>query len=166
VSAPTVGSAQLAIAPVPATVPGLERFASFEDVVALIRARRDVRLLVEVEAHVRLAHYAPGRIEFAPAGDAPRDLAARIARRLQDWTGSRWGVSVVAEADAPTIAETRLAEKGALMQHPMLQAVLAAFPGIGADDITVHEPAPAVDEDLAPPEPEEGEAWNPLDDFD
>ena len=32
----------------------------------LIRANRDVRLLVEVETTLRLAAYQPGRIEFVP----------------------------------------------------------------------------------------------------
>ena len=56
----------------------LARYARFEDVVALVRARRDVSLLVEIEHGVRLAKYAPGRIEFEPADGAAPDLAARL----------------------------------------------------------------------------------------
>ncbi|NCB06110.1 MAG: hypothetical protein EOM69_11420, partial [Clostridia bacterium] len=72
----------------------LARFARFDDVLELIRRMRDVKLLVEVETHLRLVRYAPGRIEFEPTPDAPRDLAANLAARLQGWTGARWGVSV------------------------------------------------------------------------
>jgi DNA polymerase-3 subunit gamma/tau len=111
----------------------LARYARFEDVVALIRARRDVSLLVEVETGVRLVRYAPGRIEFEPAEGAPPDLAARLSQRLQLWTGVRWGVAVVGSGGAATIAEVRAKEKGDLearaREHPMVQAVLAAFPG-------------------------------------
>ncbi|MGH1367753.1 MAG: DNA polymerase III subunit gamma/tau [Maritimibacter sp.] len=111
---------------------GLARFGRFEDVVALIRDHRDVQLLVHVETCVRLANYAPGRIEFTPTPDAPRDLAARLAQRLQGWTGSRWAVTVVNEADAATIAETRdaagLALEAEAQKHPLMQAVIAAFP--------------------------------------
>ena len=106
----------------------------FEDVVALIRARRDVSLLVEIEEGVRLVRYAPGRIEFEPADGAPPDLAARLAQRLQLWTGARWGVAVVGSGGAATIAEVRAEGEGrparrARSTHPMVQAVLAAFPG-------------------------------------
>jgi DNA polymerase-3 subunit gamma/tau len=129
--------AQTAAAPAPAAVPAepgaLARYGRFDDVVALVRARRDVSLLVELEQGVRLAKYAPGRIEFEPAEGAAPDLAARLGQRLQLWTGVRWGVSVVGSGGAATIAETRAAERGDLIgrsaAHPMVQAVLAAFPG-------------------------------------
>ena len=136
-AAPAAAVAQEPAAP-PAQMPVAEtgplaRYERFEDVVALIRARRDMSLLVEVEAGVRLARYAPGRIEFEPAEAAPPDLAARLAQRLQLWTGARWGVAVVGTGGAATIAEVRAKEKGDLraraLEHPMVQAVLAAFPG-------------------------------------
>ncbi|MEX0969705.1 MAG: DNA polymerase III subunit gamma/tau [Paracoccaceae bacterium] len=114
----------------------LARYAQFEDVITLIRTRRDMQLLVEVETYLRLVHYAPGRIEFSQSGDARADLAQRLSQRLQSWTGARWGVSVVAEkgADAaPTIAETRALAKADLSAqisgHPLVAAALAAFPG-------------------------------------
>ena len=163
---PIQGSAVPAPEPEPSA---LARFETFDSVVALIRARRDVKLLVEVEAHLRLARYTPGRIEFQPTDDAPPDLAARLAQRLQGWTGARWGVSVVSEGGAATIAEERAARRtdlvGQAMKHPMVQAVIDAFPGITDADIRVVEAAePEVDLSV-PIDPEaEGEDWNPLDD--
>ena len=74
---------------------------------ATVRHNRDVKLLVEVETTLRLGRYSPGRIEFTPTETAPPDLASRLGQRLQTWTGARWGVSVVSDATAPTIAETR-----------------------------------------------------------
>ncbi len=121
----------------------LARFARFDQVVDLIRARRDMKLLVEVETHLRLAKYAPGRIEFQPTEQAPRDLAARLRGCLQTWTGVRWGVSVVSEGGAETIAEVRGVERsdlqGKVMQHPLVQAVMAQFPGAEIRDIRSFE---------------------------
>ncbi|MFN4160231.1 MAG: DNA polymerase III subunit gamma/tau [Gemmobacter sp.] len=120
--------------PQPAEVPdaGLHAFASFDHVLELIRQNRDVRLLVEVESHLRLARYSPGRIEFQPTPDAPTDLAARLAHRLQGWTGARWGVSVVSAGGGRTAAEERAAERmqaeDKVRQDPLVQAVLDAFP--------------------------------------
>jgi DNA polymerase-3 subunit gamma/tau len=114
------------------TEQALARFASFDSVVELIRQNRDVKLLVEVETGLRLVSYQPGRIEFQPTDSAPRDLAARLGQRLQAWTGNRWAVSVTAEGGAPTIAEMRDAERLELerqaSEHPLVQAVLTAFP--------------------------------------
>ena len=158
------GAAAVAIAP-QAEHP-LARFATFEDVVELIRRMRDMTLLVEVENHIRLAKYAPGRIEFEPTPDAPRDLAARLGQRLQGWTGARWGVSVVAEGGAETIAEARdatfRAAEAEARENPMVQAILAAFPKAKITDITsAEELAAEVDaEALAPVEDE----WDPFED--
>ena len=126
---PSAHGAQTAVA---LAADALARYARFEDMVELIRAHRDVKLLVEVETGIRLARYQPGRIEFEPAPSAPSDLAQRLGARLQAWTGNRWAVTVVNSGGAETIAEARDAEAIALKAeaatHPLVQAVLQAFP--------------------------------------
>ena len=121
------------VAAVALTPGALESYVSFERVVDLIRERRDMKLLVEVETTLRLAKYSPGRIEFEPTADAPRDLAARLAARLQGWTGARWAVTVVNTGGKATLAEEqdreRLAAEAKAMENPLVQAVIAAFPG-------------------------------------
>ncbi|MBY6155623.1 DNA polymerase III subunit gamma/tau [Vannielia litorea] len=142
----------------------LARYGRFEDVVELIRYHRDVKLLVEVETTLRLARYQPGRIEFEPTDDAAPDLAARLGGRLQTWTGVRWGVSVVGSGGGETIAEVRDAERMALeaevREHPLVQSVLAEFPGAKIREIrTVKEiEAEAAAEAL----PEVDDEWDPF----
>jgi DNA polymerase III subunit gamma/tau len=101
-------------------------------IVALIREKRDMVLLTEVEAHLRPVRIGPGRIEFEPAPGARSDLASRLGERLTAWTGLRWGVSVVAGGGAPSLAEARQASdetaRALAADHPLVQAVLAAFP--------------------------------------
>jgi DNA polymerase-3 subunit gamma/tau len=148
----------------------LARFQTFADVVALIRARRDIALLVEVESHLRLARYAPGRIEFEPTDAAPPDLAARLAQRLQLWTGVRWGVAIVGSGGAPTIAEVRAERKGTLhaqaLAHPMVQAMLAAFPGAEVREVRAPDLADPTTGPLAPAAEEaEDDDWDPIDPF-
>ncbi len=145
----------------------LARFVRFDQVVDLIRARRDMRLLVEVETYVRLVKYAPGRIEFQPGDNAPRDLASRLAGRLQDWTGVRWGVSVVSSGGAATVLELRNAERndlqGKVLQHPLLMAVMAQFPGAEIRDIRSMEEITADPEEMLELEKLD-EDWDPFED--
>jgi len=117
----------------------LARFTEFNHVIELIKSRRDVKLLVEVENFLRLVKYAPGRIEFQLTEDAPRDFTTRLANRLQNWTGARWGVTVVSDGGGATLAEERAAHRddlqGQAMQHAMVQSVLLAFPGAEIRDV-------------------------------
>jgi DNA polymerase-3 subunit gamma/tau len=142
------------------------RFPDFDAVVALIRAQRDMALLYEVETCLRLARYAPGRIEFQPAADAPPDLAARLGQRLQQWTGQRWGVSVVGAGGGATIDETRRAERSAAeeeaRENPVIQAILATFPGAKITDIRTPETLEHEAAEAALPEVDE--EWDPFED--
>lgn len=116
----------------------LAAYPTFEHVVELVRLNRDGKLLVDLEDGVRLASYRPGRIEFTPSDSAPDDLAQRLGAKLQNWTGARWAVTLVNGTETQTIAEVRdfaaNALRAAATAHPLVQAVLSAFPNakIGA----------------------------------
>ena len=144
----------------------LARYPSFEHVVELIRANRDVKLLVEVETGIRLISYRPGRIEFAPAPGTPKDLAQRLGATLQRWTGNRWVVILGNEEGAETIAEKRDAKSRAMTEaataHPLVQAVLLAFPKAKITKVTSREELAAQAEAEALPEVED--EWDPFED--
>ncbi len=160
-SGPSATGAQTAVA---LSAEALQHYARFEDVVELIRTHRDVKLLVEVETGLRLVSYQPGRIEVNPTADAAPDLIGRLGSRLQAWTGNRWAISV-AEGGAPTIAETRDAAENAVRaeaeKHPLVQAVIAAFPKAKITEIrTEADLAQDAAEDALP---EVDEEWDPFD---
>jgi DNA polymerase III subunit gamma/tau len=147
--------------------PVLSQYPQFDDVVDLIRARRDMTLLYDVEAHVQLARYSPGRIEFVPTQDAPTDLAQRLSARLQGWTGARWGVTVVSGTASPTLAQARAEaqaqEVAQAQQNELVAAVLAHFPQARIEVRPLDAPAPAPEiavhggDDTLPD-------WDPFDD--
>ena len=148
------------------TVQALARYPTFEHVVELIRANRDVKLLVEGETSVRLATYQPGRIEFTPTDTAPADLAQRLGQRLQTWTGCRWVVTIVSDAEAKTIAEVRDAKEATLQEtalaHPLMHAVLTEFPKARITAIRTPDQIAAEATEEALPEVED--EWDPFED--
>jgi len=143
---------------------GLARFPSFDHVIELIRANRDAKLLMDVEADLRLVSYQPGRITFEPTPLAPADLAQRLGQRLQLWTGNRWAVMIVSEGGAESILEKRHAVKNALVataaEHPLVQAVLARFPKAKITEIRTPDQIAASAESEALPEVED--EWDPF----
>ncbi len=132
--------------------------------IELIRSHRDVKLLVDVENCVRLVAYQPGRIEFQPTEDAPRDLAAKLGSRLQAWTGNRWAVTLVGTGGGATLAEDRDAEEAALRDqaatHPLVQAVLSRFPE--ARIVGIRTPDALQQEAELEALPEVDEEWDPF----
>jgi len=156
------GSAVLAVAADQA----LARYPSFDHVLELIRANRDVKLLVEVESGLRLAAYQPGRIEFTPADGAAPDLAQRLGSALQRFTGTRWGVSVVNGCTTPTVVEKRdaadLALKAEAEKHPLVLAALAVFPK--ARIVRIHTPEAEAQQAAEDALPEVEDEWDPFED--
>ena len=164
--APAMGATMSGNAALALAEDRLKVYATFDHVIDLIKEKRDMALLLSVESHVRLAKYTPGRIEFEPTSDAPRDLAATLAQRLQSWTGSRWGVSVVAAGGAPTVAETRDADRiqaeAEVLQSDLVRAVISAFPGARITDIRT--PEAMVQEAAFQALPEVEDEWDPFED--
>ncbi len=135
----TNGNAALDSAPDPNTDPN-KAFIDFAQVVALIRAKNDIPLLYEVETHLRLVSYKPGRIEFQPTPTAAKDLSQLLSQRLKLWTGHRWGVSIVGQGGGETIAEQNQARQSTQREqvktHPLVAAAMEVF--AGAEIVKVH----------------------------
>ena len=122
-----------AIAPPPRAPSSQPDPKSFDEVIELFGARREAMLRTQLWANVHLVHFEPGRLEFRPTPAAPRDLASQVGDRLSQWTGRRWVVSIASTGGEPTRREaaeaSRSSEREAAAGHPLIRAVLDAFPG-------------------------------------
>ena len=140
-------AAPAASAPPPAPSAPVLRLTCFDDVVALARAKRDIQLVQSLEREVRLARFDEGSIAFTPVEGAEPGLAQTLSRRLQEWTGERWMVALVAGAAAPTLremAQAREAERtSSAASHPLVQKVLDRFKGARIVDVRRPEAAPS-----------------------
>ncbi len=132
-------------APVRAMVPKVAMalagplLASFRDVAMLAAERREAMLHGHLVHSVHVVRFAPPVIEWRPQPDAPRDLSSRLAVMLQEATGQRWTIAVSGAAGAPTLAEqgmaADLARRGVAAEHPLVRAILDAFPGARIDAV-------------------------------
>ncbi|PZP41175.1 MAG: DNA polymerase III subunit gamma/tau [Azospirillum brasilense] len=117
----------------PAPQPG-----SFREVVALASGRKPM-LHAHLVHSVRLVSFGRGRLELNPAPQAPRDLAAQLTALLNEVTGQRWTVVLSNAEGEPTLAQQGKAVAAQTRElaesHPLVQAVLAAFPGAEIADV-------------------------------
>ena len=128
---------------------------SFDDVVRLIDAKRDIQLKLDVEKYVRPIAFRPGAITYEPAPGAPSNLAHRLVARLKDWTGQPWLVAAEGGGGAESAYERAQRESLEVRRgaeaDPFVRSVLEAFPG--AEIVSVRKleiqgaPTPEPDED-------------------
>jgi DNA polymerase III subunit gamma/tau len=147
---------QVAPSPTSRTAPqaALPQPQSFGDVVALFHARREAILAAHLQSDVHLVQFEVGRIDFRPGERAPSNLPNRVAACLAEWTGKRWLVSVSAQTGEKTLkeqaAELAHAQREEAARHPLVQAVLQAFPGATIDEVRNLAPEPAAEATISP----------------
>jgi len=157
-SAGRVAGATALAEAVPAPASPAPALASFRDVVALVTGRQEPVLGGLLRHSVHLVRFAPSIIELRPEPNAPRDLAARLAAILLEATGARWTIALSQAAGDPTLAEQDAASGAAQLKqaarHPLVRAILDAFPGakLGPAEADAEPQAPLVAEEPDLPE--------------
>ena len=159
-AAPSGGAASAMLVAASAAAPvepeSAPRLARFEDVVALARAKRDIQICQALESEARLVRFAPGRIELSLVDGASPAIVQALSRRLAEWTGERWLVTIAAGAAAPTLREQAAAQRSerlnGVADHPTVRKILERFPGARIVDVRAPDATaapPAGDDDVA-----------------
>jgi DNA polymerase-3 subunit gamma/tau len=130
----------------------LVHLARFEDLVALAARQRDIQLKLALENDVRLIRFEQGSIEFSLVPGASPQLAQNLMRRLQEWTGIRWMVAISKAQGAPSLKEQAAVKaketQSGFETDPLVQKVLAAFPGSQIVSVKAPEPPPLPEPDV------------------
>ncbi len=127
---------------------------SFEDVTRLAGRMRDAKLRTELESYVHIVRFEEGHMEMRLGAGAPDTLPGRLTRRLKEWTGRQWVVSVTEQENgAASVRDARMAE---VMADPLVKKALDMFPG--AKVTSVREPQAPME-----PAPDELEEDPPVD---
>ncbi|HXW30881.1 MAG TPA: DNA polymerase III subunit gamma/tau [Xanthobacteraceae bacterium] len=162
VEAPRAAAASLAravTAPSPQTsrapgAPSVPPITRFEDLIALVAARRDLVIKTALERDVRLVRIEDGTLEIALESGASKTLVNDLSCKLGEWTGRRWMVIVSAEPGAPTLRSQIEADRRELLRgvqaDPLVQAVLSRFPGAEILDVRRRAPEPVIEGGLNP----------------
>jgi DNA polymerase-3 subunit gamma/tau len=144
--------------PLTATAP-----QDFRALVRLFADHQEGMLYAHLLGSVHLVRLEPGLLEIRPKPAAPRDLVNRVGPLLSEWTGRRWTVVANFEAPGePTLAEQDAAaaalQRQEVESHPLVRAVLEAFPGARIDKINdttpVVDPQPSATDGAADVTPE------------
>ena len=127
---------QETLQPEPAGAPDLkpvyDKVETFQDLLNLAEKKRDIRFKLMLRNNFSQIEFAPGRIEFCPVGNPPKDIVQSLQARLREWTGETWEVITSEAVGEATIKEVEVATRekhfSDAAADPTVAAVLKAFP--------------------------------------
>lgn len=127
--------------PTPAAHPMPNTLAA---IITLFEEKKEPLLATHLKRDIHLVRLEPGRLEFRPARNAPRDLHGPVGKRLTEWTDMRWVVSISNEQGDPTLAEQMEVQAkdrmGRAEEDPLVKAIKATFPKARITKVTGREP--------------------------
>lgn len=128
-------------------------FNSLADIAAYAYKQNEMMFAYNVENYVSLVSFEQGKIEFFPMDRAPNNLAGEMVEKLRQWTGRQWVVTVVSRQGGQTLIQQARTNaenlKKTMTQHPLVTAVLKAFPGARIDTIRLQKEEENESEDYA-----------------
>ena len=115
----------------------------FEALVALFRDRMEPRLAHLLSDELRLVAYAAPALTLAHDSRQSREQLAMIGKRLTEWTGTAWQVTLTSEGGGPTLHEieraAEAARRDAARSDPLVQALFDHFPDAELTDVAAPE---------------------------
>ncbi len=127
------------VLPEPAAPVSGPAIAGLSDIADLCEKNRDIMMKVQVRKYLRLVAVEPGRLSVNVTSEAPASLIGDLSRKLQDWTGQRWIVSVSRDEGGATLEEAETVKRDALLvdasQDPQVASILDMFPGARVIDV-------------------------------
>jgi DNA polymerase-3 subunit gamma/tau len=111
----------------------------YRALVNLFEEQREINLRNHLYHHVHLVNYQPGLLELRVGDKVPSNFVPDVMRKLQEWTGRRWMVSLSQDEGALTLAKQDSDDKKSRWEnaqtHPLVAATLKQFPGAKLIDV-------------------------------
>ena len=88
-----------------------EIVSSFDNLISLCLKHKEMQLKYDLEKNVSLVKFSNGQIEFSFNENIDKNFIKNLSKKLFDWTGKRWIITLSKEKGQPTYHETKLEKK-------------------------------------------------------
>ncbi|MBO1324545.1 DNA polymerase III subunit gamma/tau [Acetobacter sp. TBRC 12305] len=116
---------------------------TWREAVALVKDQREAILHGQLRHAAHLVSFAPGRIVLRLAPGVPADVPRQLRQVLERATGMAWQVNVSEAQGEPTLdaqgAEVIQFRRKEAASHPLVRAILAAFPDAELGEVRDHD---------------------------
>ena len=85
--------------------------SSFNDLISLSLKYKEIQLKYDLEKNVSLVKFLNGQIEFSFNENINKNFIKNLSKKLFDWTGKRWIITLSKEKGQLTHQEIKLEKK-------------------------------------------------------
>ena len=89
----------------------LEEISNFESLISLCLKHKEMELKYDLEKNVSLVKFSNGQLEFSLNENINKNFIKNLSKKLFNWTGKRWIISLSKEKGYPTYQEIKLQKK-------------------------------------------------------
>jgi len=118
-----------------------ETVSNFDNLISLCLKHKEMQLKYDLEKNVSLVKFSNGQMEFSFNENIDKNFIKNLSKKLFDWTGKRWIITLSKEKGQPTHQEIKLEKKqtqlGEAIKTNAYKKMLEAFSD--AKLITVEE---------------------------
>tara|TARA_B100000029_G_scaffold513760_1_gene614329 strand:+ start:1004 stop:2698 length:1695 start_codon:yes stop_codon:yes gene_type:complete len=111
----------------------LEKILSFEELIFLSSRKKEIQLKYDLENNVRLIDFSEGKIDITFNENLNKDFVRNLSKKLLEWTGNRWVITLGKEIGQKTFSETQSIKKKGLLDQEKKTDVYKKFKSIFSD---------------------------------
>ena len=118
---------------IPAKDIDTKKVLSFEDLISLASIKKEIQLKYDLENNVNLIKFSEGKIDISFNEKLDRNFVRNLSKKLLDWTGNRWVITLAKKVGQKTFSELKKIKKKELLDQEKKSEIYKKFKNIFPD---------------------------------
>ena len=110
-----------------------KKVLSFEDLISLASIKKEIHLKYDLENNVNLIKFSEGKIDISFNENLDKNFVRNLSKKLLEWTGVRWVITLTKEKGQKTFAELQSTKKKELLDQEKKGEIYKKFKNIFSD---------------------------------
>ena len=111
----------------------VEKVSSFEELILLSSKKKEIHLKYDLENNVNLIKFSEGKIDISFNENLDKNFVRNLSKKLLEWTGVRWVITLTKEKGQKTFAELQSTKKKELLDQEKKGEIYKKFKNIFSD---------------------------------
>ena len=110
-----------------------ENISSFEELIKLSSTKKEIELKYDLENHVSLVKFSDGKMDITFNENLSKNFVRNLSKKLLEWTGKRWVITLTKNAGDKTFSEMRFEKKKEMLDLEKKSDIYKDFKEIFSD---------------------------------